>query len=147
MISTAAAPSVICDELPAVTRPPPPVRNDGFSLASVSTVVSRRPSSAVIIAPVGAEHRQDLALEPALVGGPRGVLLAAGAERVEVLAGEVPLVGDHLGGDALRHEPALRRRSGRRPSGPNGKPNLPSAIEAPIGTRVITSTPAATTTS
>ena len=38
-------------------------------------------------------------------------------------------------------------RSGRRPSGPNGKPYLPSTIEAPIGTRVMTSTPAATTTS
>ena len=36
----------------------------------------------------------------------------------------------------------------RAPSlGPNGKPYLPSSIEAPIGTRVMTSTPAATTTS
>ena len=43
-----------------------------------------------------------------------------GAEGVEVLAGEAPLVGDQLGRDALRHEAADRRRSGRRPSGRTG---------------------------
>ena len=52
MISTADAPSVICDELPAVTRPPSSSgRNDGLSLPSDSIVVSRRPSSALTSAP------------------------------------------------------------------------------------------------
>ena len=50
MIRIAAEPSVICDELPAVTRPPSSSGlNDGLSLASDSSVVSRSPSSAVII--------------------------------------------------------------------------------------------------
>ena len=48
MISTAEAPSEICDELPAVTLPSS--LNAGFRLASVSAVVpSRMPSSVVII--------------------------------------------------------------------------------------------------
>ena len=48
MISTADAPSVICDELPAVILPSS--LKAGLSLASVSAVVpSRMPSSAVII--------------------------------------------------------------------------------------------------
>src|SRR5690606_31286195 len=46
----------------------------------------------------------DLVLEAALVGGRLGELLRAGAEGVEVLTGEPPLLGDHLGRDALRHE-------------------------------------------
>ena len=46
----------------------------------------------------------DLVVEAALVGGPLGALLALGAEGVEVLAGDAPLVGDHLGRDALGHE-------------------------------------------
>jgi hypothetical protein len=46
MMSTAAAPSVICDELPAVTLPSG--LKAGFSCASVSAVVpGRMPSSAV----------------------------------------------------------------------------------------------------
>ena len=43
MSSTAAAPSEICDELPAVCTPSS--RATGFSVASFSSVVSRRPSS------------------------------------------------------------------------------------------------------
>ena len=51
MISTAEAPSVICEELPAVTLPSG--LNAGLSLASVSTVVpGRMPSSAVTISSV-----------------------------------------------------------------------------------------------
>jgi len=50
MMSNAAEPSVICDELPAVTLPPSSTgRNDGFSEASFSNDVSRMPSSVVII--------------------------------------------------------------------------------------------------
>ena len=43
IISTAAAPSLICDELPAVCTPSG--RATGLRLASASRVVSRRPSS------------------------------------------------------------------------------------------------------
>ena len=90
--------------------------------------------------------RDDLVVEAALVGGLLGPLLALGAEGVEVLAGEAPLVGDHLGRDALRHEAAdvgvahADRRAER-------EADVPSTIDAPIGTRLMTSTPAATTMS
>ena len=116
MISTAEAPSVICDELPAVTLPSG--LNAGLSLASVSTVVpGRMPSSrgeqlvgldelaGLLVAGLGL-HGDDLVVEATLVGGLLGPLLALGAEGVEVLAGEVPLVGDQLGRDALGHEAA-----------------------------------------
>jgi hypothetical protein len=43
--TVAAAPSDICDELPAVTIPPS--AKAGFSLASASAVVSRRGPSSV----------------------------------------------------------------------------------------------------
>ena len=53
VIITAAAPSEICDELPAVCTPFS--RATGFSVASFSSVVSRRPSSrlTVCVVPVG----------------------------------------------------------------------------------------------
>ena len=52
MMSTAAAPSVICDELPAVTLPSSFLKA-GLSWASVSTVVSgRMPSSVSTMSPV-----------------------------------------------------------------------------------------------
>ena len=69
MMSTADAPSEICDELPAVIMPSS--LNAGFSLASVSAVVpSRMPSSAVIISTlpsISTGDRDDLVLEAALV--------------------------------------------------------------------------------
>ena len=46
MMSTAAAPSVICELLAAVTLPSS--LNDGFSVASFSSVDSRIPSSVVM---------------------------------------------------------------------------------------------------
>ena len=52
MINNAAAPSVICDELPAVTRPPSSSgRNAVFNFPRLSMVVSRKPSSVVIMLP------------------------------------------------------------------------------------------------
>ena len=109
MISTAEAPSEICDELPAVILPSS--LNAGFSLASVSAVVpSRMPSSVVSISvspSTSTGDRDDLVLEAALGGGLRGALLAQGAERVEVLAGDAVLVGDHVGADALRRQAGL----------------------------------------
>ena len=85
-----------------------------------------------------------LSKRPSL-GGLQRQLLAAGAEGVEVLAGEVPLVGDELGRDALGHQAALALRSATRPWRPNGK--LPGVTDAPIGVVDMTSMPAAMTTS
>ena len=53
MINTAEAPSLICEELPAVCTPFS--RATGFRVASFSNVVSRRPSSllTVCVVPVG----------------------------------------------------------------------------------------------
>ena len=116
MMSTAEAPSVICDELPAVTLPSG--LNAGFSLASVSAVVSgRMPSSAVTISSVSMSLPVSLSSGLAWTGmislskRPSSVAWAArcwllGAEGVEVLAGEAPLLGDQLGRDALGHEAA-----------------------------------------
>ena len=58
MMSTAAAPSVICDELPAVITPPSGL-NAGFSRASFSRLVSvRMPSSRLRPAPGTATVRE-----------------------------------------------------------------------------------------
>ena len=147
---------MIWELLPAVTLPSG--LKAGLSLASVSTVVSgRMPSSAVtsssdsvtlagLLVLVLGGDRDDLPLEAALGGGPGRVLLAPGAEGVEVLAGQVPVVGDHLGRDALGHQSADRLvaqpdQSGRR----EARRRWP--MLAPIGTRLMTSTPAAITTS
>src|SRR5690606_4118275 len=59
-----------------------------------------------VLVAVDAGDRDDLTLEAALVARPGGPGLALGPEGVEVLAGQVPLVGDQLGRDALRHEAA-----------------------------------------
>ena len=75
----------------------------------------------------------------------RGALLAEGAERVEVFAGDAVLGGDHVGADALRRQAGLgvavelllREREA----------HVPRTTDAPIGVRVMTSTPAATTMS
>ena len=76
-------------------------------MASFSSVLSRMPSSVVIEVALGVEHRQDLALEAALARASAAQLLRAQAEGVHLLAGDAPLVGDQLGGDALRHDPAV----------------------------------------
>ena len=113
MISTADAPSVIWDELPAVTLPPSMYA--GFRFASVATLESGRiPSSvlmsssvvaAVLVANVDGD---DLALEASLGGRLGRAPVALGGEGVEVLAGDPPLVGDHLGTDALVLQSAHR---------------------------------------
>ena len=83
--STAAAPSLICDELPAVCTPFS--RPTGLSEASFSSVVSRRPSSraTVWVVPVGLPSSSTVGcldgdvLAGEAVLGPRlrGALLAA----------------------------------------------------------------------
>ena len=111
MISTADAPSVICDELPAVTLPSS--LKAGLRLASASTVESgRMPSSAVSSSSVSLPSSSrtatghDLVLEAALGRGPGGALVALHREGVELLTRDAPLVGDHLGADALAEQPA-----------------------------------------
>ena len=90
MISTAEAPSVICDEFPAVTLPSS--LKAGFSLASVSTarvgpdaLVGRRRSRRCPCPRRRGRHGDDLVLEPALGGGPGRPLVALHREGVEVL--------------------------------------------------------------
>jgi hypothetical protein len=105
MISAADAPSVICEELPAVITPFG--SKAGFNRASVSTVVSSRiPSSARtgLLVPSSSVDRQDLAVEAALVAGARRALLRGGRELVDLLTREVPLPGDQLRGQALGDE-------------------------------------------
>ncbi len=114
MMRRAEAPSEIWLELPAVILPSG--LKAGFRLARDSGVVSgRMPSSAVtmpsplMMLPVSLSRRISWigtisrSKRPSAVAS-RGPLLGLGAEGVEVLAGEAPLVGDHVGADALRHE-------------------------------------------
>ncbi len=84
----------------------------GFSLASPSSVVSRRPWSVDVGVAVDAEG-DDLALEAALLGRLGGELLGAQAELVELGAGDLPLVGDHLGREALRDQVVALHQLGR----------------------------------
>ena len=139
VISSAAEPSEICEALPAVMTPSG--LNGVFSVASVSTVEPRRMPSSCCTRPAVGRHGRDLLVEPALVLGGRGLLVGGHRELVELLAREAPLLGDHLGADALV---GTRRRSGPG-TGRRRDPAL--AVEAPMGTRDIDSTPPATTTS
>ena len=138
MISTAAAPSQIWLELPAVTRPSG--MKAGASDASFSADVSRLGVSSTPNerSDVRVRHldRDDLALEAALVDRRDRPAVRLERVRVELLAREAPLLGDHLGRDPLRDDlPALVSFSERSPP------------FEPIGTRDIISTPAETTTS
>ena len=101
-------------------------RATGFSFASASSDVSRRPSSRdvmrragglSVLADVGRVDRDDLALEPALGPRPLRAHLRLEAELVGVGAGDAPLVGDALGAFELRRELVVLavRRGGRSP--------------------------------
>ena len=125
MISTADAPSVICEELPAVTLPSS--LKAGFRLASVSTdgvgsdaLVGGHELVGRVALVVAHVDRHDLALEAALGGRLGRAAVALGGERVEVLARDAPLVGDHLGADALVLQSADRlvARRDARTEGP-----------------------------
>ncbi len=110
----AAAPSLICDELPAVTTPSG--LNAGFRLASFSSdesglmpsfgpdaLVAREERGAFLARDL---HRDDLLLEAPLVGGTRSAQVRLEREAVVVLSRDVPLLGDELGRDPLRDEAA-----------------------------------------
>ena len=110
MSSTAAAPSEICDDEPAVCTPSS--RATGLRPASASSVVSRRPSSRPTwwVVPVGlpSSSRSGASISTSWRrSGPRPrpawrLLLAREAEGVGVVAGDAPLVGDALGALELR---------------------------------------------
>ena len=111
MSSTAAAPSEICDELPAVILPSS--LKAGFS--SRQRLDARVRADALVGHVRVAVHRErhDLALEAALLGRLVRALVRAQADLVELRARDLPLVGDHLGGDPLRHEVVLLHHLGR----------------------------------
>ena len=125
--STAAAPSETCDDVPAVCTPP---GSTGFSAASFSIEVSRRPSSRRRRASRRSACRRRRAPAPRSArprgrSGPRfqawiGQRLAAQAEAVGVLARDAVLPGDHLGALELRRVGVVlavaRRAAASRPS-------------------------------
>ena len=114
--STAAAPSEICDEEPAVWTPSG--RATGLSVASFSSVVSRRPSSraTVWVVPVGLPSSSTSGASTGTIWLPKrssahaggGVLLGPEAELVGVAPGDAPLLGDALGALELRGHLVLR---------------------------------------
>ena len=116
MSSTAAAPSEICDDEPAVWTPSG--RATGLSSASFSRLVSRRPSSRATgcVVPVGLPSSSTSGASTGTIWLPKrssaqaggGVLLRAEAELVGVGPGDAPLLGDALGALELRGELVLR---------------------------------------
>ena len=143
--TTADAPSLVCDELPAVTVPF--TWNAGLSFASASSDVSRRgPSSAstdVAVCGRRGSARPQVAHDS--VGEAAGVdcghraLVAAQRERVLLLARDARLAGVVLGDEPRRQ---IDVRIVVSTSAGFGATLLP-----PIGTRLIDSVPPATMTS
>ena len=148
VISSAAAPSLICELLPAWITPSG--RNAGLSLAMLSSVPPRRtpssvsttvPSSSFTGAICPANRPSSIAAAAFCVRGER--------ELVELRRG----TGPSARRSSRRRSPGSarpRRRRSRRPE-PDGfgqdARSGPSAPMEPIGTRLIDSTPPATTTS
>ena len=120
MTSTAAAPSLSGQALPAVTVPSG--LNAGLSSASFSTVVpGRGPSSWVTSVPSSSVTGDDLAVEVARVAGGDGALLRDRGPLVLRLARDVAAVGDVLGGQAHRDVDVERARPrSRRAAGGTG---------------------------
>ena len=106
MIRTAAAPSEICDELPAVTSPS--ILKAGWRVASFSSEVSRRipsswrtssaPDSPLTVTGTIWESKRPSSVALA------GSLMRVEADLVELGAGQAPLLADHLGRQALRDQ-------------------------------------------
>ena len=130
----------------------PSSRATGLSVASFSSDVSRRPSSRAtrvggagrlaVVVEVGGVDGDDLAVEAALGPRPGRPLLGEQAERVGVLAGDAPLLGDALGALELGRELVLAEVGLR-----DRAAELASWAFEPIGTRLMTSTPQARATS
>ena len=100
--TTAAAPSLMPEELPAVTVPPS--RNAARSLPSASMLVSRGCSSVskvTVSRPFFHVERQDLLFEAPGIDRLTGALLRALAELVLDLARHFVLFRQVLGGHAI----------------------------------------------
>ena len=133
MISTAEAPSEICDEVPAVCRPS---GSTGLRPASPSRVVSRSPwSASTTVSPVGAPRVEtardgDLALEPALVDRARAFCWEARPNASRSARVQAAVAGDPVGGlELVGHVdvPVVRARVARaggcwRRAGPASSP-------------------------
>ena len=130
--SSAAEPSEICEELPAVTTPSS--RNAGRSAASLSSEVSAADAL------VGASTSPDRRRSRRRSGPRRWRLRHARARRSAISSScsrrERPAVGDHLRRQALADEPAVvalehpRRRRGRRRR-PCWSPSAPATSTRP----------------
>ena len=105
-MSTAEAPSEICEELPAVILPS---FLEGW-LQLGEALGGRAIADALVVlhhdlfAVEIDRDRHDFVLEAAFVASDGGALLALCAEGVEVFTGDAVFVGDHVGADALRRE-------------------------------------------
>ena len=146
-ITSAAAPSLIPLELPAVTVPPS--RNAGLSAASFSTLVSGRGCSSRVTSPTGTSSSSK---RPAVVRR-RPALLRLERERVLLLARDAVALGHVLARLAhrLEREHRLQPRVGEAPAERRVADGLVAARErrAPAcaitsGARDIDSTPPAT---
>ena len=105
MSSTAAAPSEICDELPAVILPSG--LNAGLSCESFSRLVSgRMPWSVTYVSPLTWNGTISRSKRPSSVAW-CGEAVRAHGELVELGARDLPLVGDHLGAEALADDVVL----------------------------------------
>ena len=151
-MSMAAAPSVVCDELPAVMSGAVSGSQccAGGSAASASAVeVRRMPSSTREDLPgerpiLGLDrHRDGLALEMSAVPARRGPAVRLEGVGVHLLPGDPVAIGQDLAHPELGPQAAVDRASMNE--GGNG-PTPPRALEA-SGTRLMTSTPHATTRS
>ena len=116
-MSMAAAPSVICDELPAVMSGAVSGSKDCAGGSDGQALQGGVPADALVgaratCAGEGAlvvtdGHGDGLAGEVARVGGRRGTPMALQRVLVHVLAGDLPLVGQHLGHPELHPQPAV----------------------------------------
>ena len=140
MMSTAEAPSVICEELPAVITPSP--FKTGLSPPSASTVVARMPRSSSTRPAVGLDlDRDDLVREAALPPGAAARSLAATARTRRARRGRAP----HFSAISSAEMPWASRPRLAIAFGDGGRTarRTPWPIEAPSGIRVIDSTPPA----
>ena len=109
MTASAAAPSEICEAVPAVTTPS--ARNGVLSVASFSSVVSRRMPSSCFTPATGSISASN---SPASCARAAAAWLAS-AYSSSWAAGEAPPRGHHLGADALVELGRPRSAPGPRP--------------------------------